>query len=185
MPPKIRFSKDDVVLAAYEVTRQKGLEAVNARSVAAQIGCSTQPLFREFSCMEDIKKEVFLHARDCFDKMTADEIKKEENTLKAQGRVYLTLAKNEPNLFRMLFMHKRNEECANFAITRACQRAAEYGQIMNVETDEASDTYINFWMFIHGMATMFATGYLTLSDDVTEEVLDNLASSRKQAFPKQ
>lgn len=185
MPPKIRFSKDDVVLAAYEVTRQKGIEAVNARSVAAQIGCSTQPLFREFSCMEDIKKEVFLHARKCFEEQNAREAELEENSLKAYGRVYLRLAKNEPNLFRLLFMRKRNEDCANFAISRACQHAAEYGQKMNVEADEASDTYINFWMFIHGMATMFATGYLTLSDDVTEEVLDNLASFRKQAFPKQ
>lgn len=184
MPPKIRFSKDDVVLAAYEVTRQKGIEAVNARSVAAQIGCSTQPLFREFSCMEDIKKEVFLHARKCFEEQTAQESRQEDNTLKAQGRVYLRLAKTEPNLFRLLFMRKRNEECANFAICRACQRAVEYGQEINVEADEASDTYINFWMFIHGMATMLATGYLTLSDEMTEEVLDNLATSRKLAFPK-
>lgn len=185
MPPKIRFSKDDVVLAAYEVTRQNGIEAVNARSVAAQIGCSTQPLFREFSCMEDIKKEVFLHARKCFEEETAAEVAREQNSLKAQGRVYLRLAKNEPNLFRLLFMRKRNEECANFAICRACKRAAEYGQEMNVEADEASDTYINFWMFIHGMATMFATGYLTLSEEHTEEVLEKLAASRKLAFPKQ
>lgn len=183
MPPKIRFSKEDVVKAAYEVARNDGLDAVNARSVAAQIGCSTQPLFREFSSMEEIKKEVFLYTLKQFDEETLEESRKEKNPLKAKGRVYLRLAKNEPHLFRLLFMRKRCEECSDFAIARACEQAVSVGQEMRVEQDEAKDLYISFWMFIHGMATMFATGYLTLSEEKVERILDDLVHSRRLVFP--
>ena len=183
MPPKIRFAKDDVVKAAYEVAREKGLDAVNARSVAAQIGCSTQPLFREFSCMEDIKKEVFHYTLNRFEQETQEEQAQEENSLKAAGRVYLRMARNEPNLFRMLFMRKRCEESSNFAIASACEKAENFGREMNVEQKQAQGVYINFWMFIHGMATMFATGYLTLSDEMVERVLDDLVNGRSIVFP--
>ena len=58
MPPKIRFGREDIVSAALEIIREQGIEGVNARAVAARLGCSTQPLFREFESMEQIKEEA-------------------------------------------------------------------------------------------------------------------------------
>lgn len=183
MPPKIRFAKDAVVRAAYEVTRTRGIDAVNARSVAAEIGCSTQPLFREFSSMEDIKEEVFHYAKDKYEQETEAEKQKESNPLKAQGRVYLRLASQDPNVFRLLFMRKRTEECSNFAIGRACDSATNLAKELNEDEAKTRDLYIHFWMFVHGMATMIATGYLSVSDKLIEEKLDSLLNRKWMDLP--
>ena len=52
MPPKIRFSKADILHVAFNITREKGIDAVNARAIAKELGCSTQPVFRAFHTME-------------------------------------------------------------------------------------------------------------------------------------
>ena len=51
MPPKVKVTKEEIIAAALEILRQKGMEAVNARAVAAALGCSTQPIFSNYSSM--------------------------------------------------------------------------------------------------------------------------------------
>ena len=45
MPPRARISKELILNAALRITCEEGFEAVNARSLAAALGCSTRPLF--------------------------------------------------------------------------------------------------------------------------------------------
>ena len=49
MPPKVKVSKEDINTAAVEMVRESGAEALNARALAAKLGCSTQPIFSNFS----------------------------------------------------------------------------------------------------------------------------------------
>ena len=58
MPPSVRFSKDAVLNAAYQLVRREGPDALNARAVARELGGSTQPIFRLFSGMEELKQAV-------------------------------------------------------------------------------------------------------------------------------
>ncbi|MEI3065320.1 MAG: TetR family transcriptional regulator [Oscillospiraceae bacterium] len=41
--------------AAVEVLREGGFSAVNARSVAKKLGCSTQPIYSSFQNMDELK----------------------------------------------------------------------------------------------------------------------------------
>lgn len=41
MPPKVKVTKEMVLNAAFEITRAEGIEAVNAKNVAAYLKCST------------------------------------------------------------------------------------------------------------------------------------------------
>ena len=65
MPPKIRFDRDCIINAAYQLARKDGYEAINARAVAKEMGSSTQPLFRVFENMEKLKAEVYKKAQLC------------------------------------------------------------------------------------------------------------------------
>ena len=58
MPPTIRFNRDAVLNAAYHLIRREGPHALNARSVAKELGGSTQPIFRLFSGMEELHNAV-------------------------------------------------------------------------------------------------------------------------------
>ena len=47
----VRITKERILKAAAEVVRKEGAEALNARRIAAEIGCSTQPVYSQFRNM--------------------------------------------------------------------------------------------------------------------------------------
>jgi AcrR family transcriptional regulator len=69
MPPKAKVTSADIVQTAIELIRQNGEGAVNARSIAAALNCSTQPIFSNFTTMEELQAAVVMAAYErysCF-----------------------------------------------------------------------------------------------------------------------
>ena len=58
MPPKAKITKEEIVDTALELVRACGEDAINARAVAVRLNCSTQPIFSNFSSMDDLHKAV-------------------------------------------------------------------------------------------------------------------------------
>ena len=58
MPPKTIISKEDVLNASLTLIRNEGAERLNARNLAKQLNCSTNPIFRIYKNMEELKKDV-------------------------------------------------------------------------------------------------------------------------------
>ncbi|MBQ7282435.1 MAG: TetR/AcrR family transcriptional regulator, partial [Spirochaetales bacterium] len=58
MPRKTVIFKKDIIKAAVELVRSDGYESLNARALAKALGCSTQPIFSNFSSMDDLMKSV-------------------------------------------------------------------------------------------------------------------------------
>ncbi len=59
MPPKALFSKNDILQEAVFLVKNRGIEVLNARSLAAHLGISTTPIFQAFGRMEDLKMEIY------------------------------------------------------------------------------------------------------------------------------
>ena len=55
MPAVRKVSKEQIIDAAVEVLRDDGFSAINARSVAKKLGCSTQPIYFSFKNMDELK----------------------------------------------------------------------------------------------------------------------------------
>lgn len=58
MPPKPKFTREEIVAAALQVVRTRGLEALTTREIAAELGTSTRPIFTYFESMEQVRAEV-------------------------------------------------------------------------------------------------------------------------------
>ena len=58
MPPKVKVTKEEIVETALDVVRKGGAQAMNARTIAALLGCSTQPVFSNFATMEQLRLAV-------------------------------------------------------------------------------------------------------------------------------
>jgi len=58
MPPKKQIEKDVILNKAFEITRSDGIESLTARSLAASLHCSTQPIYQAFADMKTLEKEV-------------------------------------------------------------------------------------------------------------------------------
>lgn len=55
MPPKIKVTRESIVATAVDLVRSEGAQALNARRIAAALGCSTQPIFSNFAVMDELK----------------------------------------------------------------------------------------------------------------------------------
>ena len=78
VPAARKVSKDEIIDAAVEVLRDSGFSAVNARSVAKKLGCSTQPIYFSFKNMDELKaaltqRAIELHTRRVRDSLRTHE----------------------------------------------------------------------------------------------------------------
>ena len=59
MSRKAIISKEDIIDAAFNITKREGFDKITSRGLAAEAGCSTQPIFRIYENMEALKKDVY------------------------------------------------------------------------------------------------------------------------------
>lgn len=181
MPPKSKVKEEDILQAAFILTRTDGFESVNARNIAKKLGCSTHPIFRVYKNMSELKQKLYKYIEDYYNQYIESKMGG-ENVFLNIGLAYLDFASEESNLFKMLFMSNSievmdfmelidNEENQQviYAITRLAQ----------VDEKKARKIYINTWLFTHGIAAMLATNNLTLSLEKKEELLKDAFISFK------
>ena len=97
MPPKAKFTKEQILKSALEIVRESGIDALSARSLGTALGCSPQPIFSYFENMEDVKNEVISAAKSIYAKYINEGLKKSP-TFKGVGMKYIEFAKDEPKL---------------------------------------------------------------------------------------
>ena len=110
MPPKVRFDKQTVVQAALNVARRGGMEALNARAIAQEMGCSTQPLYRELRNMQELRGEVRAEAAALFSRRLAEWQAGQMPPYKTMGMAFLRFAHEEAALYRLLFLCDRSSD---------------------------------------------------------------------------
>ena len=182
MPPKVKITKDEIINAALEIVRINGEQAINARSIAAMLSCSTQPVFSNFSSMESLYLAVAQRA----DLLCREYIRREVESgeyppYKASGLAYIRFAKEERELFKLLYMCDRFGE----PLPEGNQLHNDMEMIVQKNTgmDEQSSKlfHLEMWAFVHGIATMFATGFLDLDWELVSRMLsDAYLGLRKQ-----
>ena len=62
MPPKAKFSREEMISAAVAVVKADGVDALTARALGAKLGVSPSPIFTVFQSMEEVKQEVLKSA---------------------------------------------------------------------------------------------------------------------------
>ena len=174
MPPKVKITKDEIIKTAIELIRKDGESTVNARSIAASLGCSTQPIFSNFKSMEELDEAVITAAYDKYLEHLKIEVKSGKYPqYKAFGMAYIRFAKEERELFKMLFMRDRNGE----DISPPEDFKASVEVIMNangVTYEIAELMHLEMWTFVHGIATMMATSFLSLEWELVEGMLTDV-----------
>lgn len=111
MPPKFKFTRDEITNAALNVTRKNGISGLTARVLAAELGCSVKPIFGLFKNMEEVGQEVFIASDLLYQNYLREDMAKGKYPpYKASGMAYIRFAKEERELFKLLFMRDRSRE---------------------------------------------------------------------------
>ena len=174
MPPKVKITKDEIIKTAVELIRKDGESAVNARSIAASLGCSTQPIFSNFKSMEELDEAVITAAYDKYLEHLKIEVKSGKYPqYKAFGMAYIRFAKEERELFKMLFMRDRTGE--DLSPPEDFKASVEVIMNANGVTYEIAELmHLEMWTFVHGIATMMATSFLSLEWELVEGMLTDV-----------
>ena len=162
MPPKIQFSKEDIILAAFRLVQREGIAAFTARNVAAELGASVKVLFRDFSALSDLKKAVITYVERFNADYTVKAMQNATNVppYKASGLAYIRFAWEEPHLFSLLYMRDRSGE----SIDDGKENLAPYIHAIvahsKLTEDAAYRLHLEMWIYVHGLASMIVTKYL-------------------------
>ena len=162
MPPKQRITREMILERSFAMFCREGMDAVNARSVAKVLSCSTQPIFSYFEGMDDLRNAIAQKARDTFTELIASSA--------AQGgfagccAAYIRLASEQPRLFDQLLMSVGEEPIPLLAEgvegTIKEGLAAQYG----LDGEKTARLYDELWVYAHGLATLIAAGRLAYDE---------------------
>lgn len=182
MPPKVRVSKEDIIYTAVEIVRESGVQALNARAVATVLGCSTQPIFSNFATMEDLRAAVIVAADALYQEYVRRETESDEYPpYKAGGMAYIRFAKEEKELFKLLYMRDRAGEDTDAQAYSFTQMTDILRRNTGMKENAADFFHLEMWAYVHGIATMSATGFLDLDRAVISRMLtDAYQGLRKQ-----
>ena len=173
MAPRNKFSRDEMIEKAVQVVRKQGIGALTAKSLANELGVSTQPVFTCFHTIEEVRREVVNAAKILYDDYVKEGLGNDIPFL-GFGMHYIRFAKEEPELYRLLFLSTDQSE-RNSAFE-------EMNASLELVTDSMQETYHidaktaeryfrDMWLVVHSLATLIVTGSCPYTDQEIGRIL--------------
>ena len=182
MPPKPKISKEMILTTVLDITRENGFEAVNARSIAGKLQCSTRPIFTCYGNMDELKAE-FLDFAFTYYSQYVQEYKTSKNT---EVRLllplsYIAFAKEETNLFRLLFINDMDLDMSEandfYKELGNEEKAKSFSHMIGIEPERGKGIFLDLFLYSHGIAVLTATGKLSFDSCTLEKMLQNFLSA--------
>ena len=174
MPPRTRITEGMVVSAAVEIVRQSGFESINARTVAGQLHCSSQPVLYHFAPLESLKRAAF----EKVDRLHSEYIMNcpsDRDPVLSIGLNYIRFAVDEPQWFRFLFQSGYAEENSLLEMSDSEElipilAAMQEGSGLNIE--KTKQVFLTVALFAHGYASIIANNHLEFDEKLIAEHLE-------------
>lgn len=175
MPPKCKFTKDQIIQAALSIVRTEGIDAITARGLAAKLGTSTRPIFTFYSNMEDLRQDTIMAAKALYSQYAIEGFRSEPPFM-GVGIQYLKFAREEPKLFQLLFMTEIPEKFDSLTAMRTYDDCFEdvvhiIQDGFQVNSNTAAKLYRHLWIYTHGIATLLVTKVCNFSDEEIAQML--------------
>ena len=175
MPPKPKFTKEEIVTAALELVSEKGIEALTARELGVRLGSSARPIFTVFNSMEEVQEEVRAAALKRFESY-AEKAMHYTPVFKQVGMQMILFAIEEPKLYQLVYMSE-NAGATDFeGIT---QRLGDVALVCvdviqrdyDLSENDARALFEHVWIYTFGIGALCATGMCRFSQ---EEIIQML-----------
>ena len=185
MPPKAKFTKQELIDAAIALIREGGANALSARNLGERLDCSSRPIFTLYASMTELQHDVLVQAYALYHQYVAEETSSGKYPpYKASGMAYIRFAMEEKELFKLLFMRERTQDeisedfCDPIIIERVLQAN-------HCTYEQARQLYLSMWIHAHGIATMLVTSYFTMSvEEISAQMTLAYTSIRDQIIQK-
>lgn len=168
MPPKPKYTREQVEQAAFALVCEQGEEALTARELGRRLGISVTPLFTLFRDMEEVRQAVYARAQRCFEEYTAV-AEHYVPAYKKRGMQWVRFAQEQPQLFRLLYMQRTG---AGADYDRVMQQVgfnkdediAIIVRDYHATPQQAEHLFMQLWIYTYGLCVLCAAQVCSFSE---------------------
>lgn len=176
MPPKPKYTKEQIVDAALGVVSRKGINALTAKELGKALNTSATPIFTVFNSMQEVQDAVKTAAMKRFEFYAHNAAGADMPVFKRVGMKMILFAKEEPYLYQLIFM-SQNSDVKSFdgvldhlgSVAYECLDVIQkdYG----LSADDAKELFEHSWIHTYGIGTLCATEMCDFSNDQISKML--------------
>ncbi|MGM9537364.1 MAG: TetR/AcrR family transcriptional regulator [Candidatus Onthomonas sp.] len=175
MPPKPKFTREEIAAAALDLVSEQGMEALTARNLGMRLGSSARPVFTVFRSMEEVQQEVREAAMGRFESFMSggpDDVP----VFKRFGIQMVHFAVEEPKLYQLLFMTENEvarsfddifEELGDIAALSLEVIQADY----QLDREKAWLLFRQIWVYTFGIGALCAARVCQFTEEEISQML--------------
>jgi len=181
MPPKAKFTKEEIVEAAFHIVKTEGFEALTSRALGTYLGSSARPIFTVFQNMDEVQQAVMEAAKALY-KEYVDQGLTQEHPFKGVGTQYILFSIHEPKLFQLLFMTEQPSIPDLTGVLPLIEESYEE-ILLSIQNDYginkffAQKLYYHLWIYTHGIATLCATKMCRFTGEEISKMITEVCMS--------
>ncbi|MBE6695550.1 MAG: TetR/AcrR family transcriptional regulator [Ruminococcaceae bacterium] len=175
VPPKVKFTREEIIDAAIELVRESGIEMLTSRELGKKMGVSARPIFTAFENMGEVKNEVFERAKAIYAEYQ-NGFENYSPAFKRYGRQIIHFAQKEPQLFKLLFMSQGEGKQPSFY--DAVNSSEDMGIVLDVlardyhlDREKATRLVNLLWVQVYGISVMIVQGVCYFTEEVISDML--------------
>ncbi len=175
MPPKPKFTREEIVQTALDVVSRKGVEALTAKELGDALGSSARPIFTVFTSMKEVQDAVRAAAMRRFESFAEQKLPGMP-LFKQVGMRMVLFGAREPKLYQLLFMQENRNAVSFDDVFGELGPTAETCIALIRETYSLSETEVrllfeNVWIYTFGVGALCATRVCHFSEERLGEML--------------
>ena len=170
-----KFSKEDILEKSVEFIKEHGYSKLTVRELAKYIGCSTQPIFKNYANFDKYKEDLKFYLRRDYSAFINKYVDIKDY-LYTISYAYALYAKKEPNVFFSLFMadlagSRTVEEVLN--TDRNFETINAMVKQYKISLEDAKKVYREVRFYTHGIATQLCVNSIRLTDKEIKDLIRN------------
>ena len=173
MSKPTKITKEIILEKALEIIRTQGIEKVSNREIAKKLNSSIRPIYYQFKNSEELYNELLMKMETYFYSFLLDNEIEDIPKYKQIRINYIKFAKEEPNIFKALFMKKNNLVVENFiGQIKEFKEIEKFVKVStNLKNEEIKSFHVKMWIFTHGLATLIASNTINFNDQQIRDLL--------------
>ena len=181
MARKTTISKEVILEAALKMLIRDGYASVNVKTLAAEIGCSTQPIVWHFENMSGLRQALSEYAMEYAAKKADSSYENKLESFEFLGRSYVKMAIKEPNLFKFLYLGEnpvgKPYNLKDIGGAKNKEMIAMIADQTGLNEEQVVRFVRNTVIYSHGIAAMLATGVLKGTEKEMMEMINKAADA--------
>ena len=177
MPPKPKVTKEQIIDAALNIVREKGIEKVTAREVGKALDVSSRPVFTYYDGMDELKADLYKTAMEIYESYV-NNVSETVRPLQAFGHRTLRFIYEEPELFKMLaFSNTENRDSSSLIGSHAFFEKT-FSKIkgfiiesLDMTEFEAKCFYRHLWIHLMGLGMLIISGGFPYSEEEIKKMM--------------